>query len=115
VPPEPLGKIVGVHGKKYQVEFPDKRIVGKNHGEIKRVDDIVGKREQKTTPAINVYVPEKILDEMLVGGSKRYLVKWEGYAVEDSTWEPVKNLARLRNPTKKSEPKLWQPVEKTNA
>ena len=48
-----------------------------------------------------MYVPEKILDEKVVRGAKRYLVKWEGYQVEDSTWEPVKNL-RLRNPTKKS-------------
>ena len=31
-----LGKIVGVHGNTYQVEFPDKRIV-ENPGEIKRV------------------------------------------------------------------------------
>jgi hypothetical protein len=29
---------------------------------------------------------------LIRGGSREYLVKWQGYTVKDSTWETEKNL-----------------------
>jgi hypothetical protein len=38
------------------------------------------------------YIVERILAERRSGRSKQYLVKWMGYPVEESSWEPKKNL-----------------------
>ena len=38
------------------------------------------------------YIVERILAERRNGRSKQYLVKWTGYPVEESSWEPRKNL-----------------------
>merc|ERR1712039_79935 len=45
-------------------------------------------------PPEALYQVEMILDDRWNSGLKRkeWLVKWEGYSVEESTWEPIENL-----------------------
>ena len=38
------------------------------------------------------YTIEKILDRRYNGGRLEYKIKWEGYPMNESTWEPMKNL-----------------------
>jgi len=38
---------------------------------------------------------EKIIADRLVSGKREYLVKWQGYADEHNTWEPLESLANL--------------------
>ena len=38
------------------------------------------------------YNIEKILDRRKVNGKFEYKIKWEGYPMNQSTWEPLKNL-----------------------
>ena len=38
------------------------------------------------------YNIEKILDRRKVNGRYEYKIKWEGYPMSQSTWEPMKNL-----------------------
>ena len=38
------------------------------------------------------YNIEKILDRKYNGGKLVYKIKWEGYPLSESTWEPMKNL-----------------------
>jgi hypothetical protein len=45
----------------------------------------------------NEYYVEKILDKKIEDGEVRYLVKWENYPDEDSTWEPVENLSNSKH------------------
>lgn len=37
-------------------------------------------------------VPEQILHQKSWNGKLKYLVKWDGYSVEESTWEPEEHL-----------------------
>jgi hypothetical protein len=38
------------------------------------------------------YEVEKILEKKTIGGKSQYLVKWKGYSLNASTWEPEENL-----------------------
>ena len=38
------------------------------------------------------YNIEKILDRRKINGKFEYKIKWEGYPMSQSTWEPMKNL-----------------------
>ena len=38
------------------------------------------------------YVVERILAQRGAANRRQYLVKWEGYPVEESSWEPRRNL-----------------------
>ena len=38
------------------------------------------------------YTIEKIIDRRLADDGYEYKIKWEGHPLEQSTWEPVKNL-----------------------
>ena len=40
------------------------------------------------------YNIEKILDRRKVDDNYEYRIKWEGYPLEKSTWEPIKNLEK---------------------
>jgi hypothetical protein len=40
----------------------------------------------------NIYNVEKILDVKKIRGKLKWYVKWEGYSMEECTWEPKKNL-----------------------
>ena len=43
------------------------------------------------------YNIEKILDRRKVGGRFEYKIKWEGYPMSQSTWEPMKNLETAKD------------------
>ena len=40
----------------------------------------------------NIYYIEKILDRRKANNRYEYKIKWEGYPMSQSTWEPVENL-----------------------
>lgn len=41
------------------------------------------------------YTVEKILDKMVKQGKVFYLIKWKGYPIQESTWEPEENCVRF--------------------
>ena len=43
------------------------------------------------------YNIEKILDRIKIGGKFEYKIKWEGYPMSQSTWEPMKNLETAKD------------------
>lgn len=45
----------------------------------------------------NVYLVEKIIDKRKHKGKVQYKVKWEGYAVEQATWEPLEHLGNVKD------------------
>ena len=42
------------------------------------------------------YNVEKILDRKKINGQYEYKIKWEGYPMNESTWEPMKNLETVK-------------------
>lgn len=44
----------------------------------------------------NFYEVEKIITKQKLKGKTYYLIKWEGYAVNESTWEPSSNLKNIQ-------------------
>ena len=42
------------------------------------------------------YDVEKILDRRKINGKYEYKIKWEGYPIDESTWEPLKNLKHAK-------------------
>ena len=40
----------------------------------------------------DIYYIERILDKRKVNGKYEYKIKWEGYPLNQSTWEPLENL-----------------------
>ena len=43
-----------------------------------------------------LYNIEKVLDRKKVNGRFEYKIKWEGYPLSQSTWEPMKNLLNAK-------------------
>lgn len=43
------------------------------------------------------YYVEKVLDKKIIDDEQRYLIKWEGWPMESSTWEPIENLGNIKN------------------
>ena len=43
------------------------------------------------------YVVESIIGRRRKGERTEYLVKWKGYKSEESTWEPVRNLSKVKD------------------
>ncbi len=41
------------------------------------------------------FAVERIVDKRLYNGVLQYKVKWVGYPVQDSTWEPAENLMKV--------------------
>nr|AAY55532.1 IP03643p [Drosophila melanogaster] len=40
------------------------------------------------------YIVEKFLGKRYLRGRPQYLTKWEGYPIEQCTWEPLENLGK---------------------
>ena len=40
---------------------------------------------------------EKILGRRKINGKIKYKVKWEGYSMDECTWEPIKNLENVKD------------------
>ncbi len=49
------------------------------------------------------YGVEKILDKKIIAGIPYYLIKWEGYPLSESTWEPLENLTHSQEILKEFE------------
>ena len=65
-----------------------------------------------------LYNIEKILDRRKVNGKFEYKIKWEGYPMSQSTWEPMKNLETAKELVEEynlSHPILTQPKSKTKS
>jgi hypothetical protein len=46
----------------------------------------------------NEYMVEKVLNKRVsADGAVEYLIKWDGYETEESTWEPKENLTNIRH------------------
>jgi hypothetical protein len=43
------------------------------------------------------------LEKRQVGKRFQYLVKWEGYSIEQATWEPASNLSNVKSMIKEFE------------
>ena len=43
-----------------------------------------------------LYIIEKILDRRKKNGKFEYKIKWEGYPMNESTWEPMENLETVK-------------------
>ena len=41
------------------------------------------------------YVVEQILDKKIIGKVLKYKVKWEGFPLQEATWEPLENLGNV--------------------
>jgi hypothetical protein len=41
------------------------------------------------------YVVEKILDKKRHKGVWKYKIKWDGYSIDECTWEPLENLSHI--------------------
>ena len=42
------------------------------------------------------YTVEKILDCKVAKGKKKYRIKWKGYPLSESTWEPAEHMTNCR-------------------
>jgi hypothetical protein len=53
-----------------------------------------GRSHKKKKPAESeVFIVESIIQSRMQNGRPQYKVKWQGYPLEDCTWEPMANLA----------------------
>jgi hypothetical protein len=64
-------------------------------------------------PDEEFYQVETILDKKKQGKKTLYLVKWEGYSVEESTWEPISNLKNVKDMVKLYEEALLKRPNET--
>ena len=49
----------------------------------------------RTSIKNKLYNVENIITRKNVGKKKLYLIKWEGYPITESSWEPICNLSNL--------------------
>ena len=67
-------------------------------GIVDGIDDSEEEDEYSDTEIENHFFAERIITHYLSPrGSVKYLVKWKGYSILESTWEPEKNIGS-RNP-----------------
>ncbi len=58
------------------------------------------------------YTVEKILAKRMNNGKIEYLIKWEGYSIKETTWEPMKNLKNVAEMIDEYEVKIHKMNEK---
>jgi hypothetical protein len=77
--------------------FNEGRLKGFNQSAFKSQDAVPTRPElELVNQTKEEYEVHKILSERGTGHSVEYLVRWEGYGLEDDTWEPVKNLTHTK-------------------
>nr|NP_611240.1 oxpecker [Drosophila melanogaster]AAF57821.1 oxpecker [Drosophila melanogaster] len=54
------------------------------------------------------YIVEKFLGKRYLRGRPQYLTKWEGYPIEQCTWEPLENLGKCMTLIADYEAELFQ-------
>ena len=52
------------------------------------------------------YPVEKIIGKRTIKGKVEYKVKWDGYPMDQCTWEPLRNLENVREMVEEYENKL---------
>lgn len=60
-----------------------------------------------------IYEVEKIIDKKNDGDTVKYLVKWEGYPISESTWEPISNLKNVLDLIEEYEKRLGVETKKS--
>ena len=53
--------------------------------------------QEESSLSDNEYYVEKVIDKKIENGEVRYLIKWDGWPIENSTWEPLENLDNIKN------------------
>jgi hypothetical protein len=56
------------------------------------------KAKGKKSPAkkdSDIFIVDRIVDRRILNGQVLYYVKWKGYAMDQATWEPLKNLDKV--------------------
>ena len=43
------------------------------------------------------YIVEEILEKRIIDGKIEYFIKWEGFRISESTWEPEENLSNSKD------------------
>ena len=51
------------------------------------------------------YEVENIIDKRINKGKPEYLIKWKGYSINESTWEPLSHLKYIKDSIKEFEEK----------
>ena len=47
-----------------------------------------------------MYLVDRIIDKRKHKGKVQYKVKWEGYSLDEATWEPLEHLANVKDMVK---------------
>ena len=60
-----------------------------------------------------IFQVEAILDKKKMNGIWRYKIKWQGYSVDECTWEPAKNLENVKSMVKEFN-ETWEEPEESD-
>ena len=71
-------------------------MAGKKPSKFYDVESNDGSDSASSCEAEELFEVERILDENIFNGVKRYLVKWKGYNISESTWEKEEDLRVTR-------------------
>lgn len=52
----------------------------------------VSDEDEELSSELQSYEVETIIDKRKKNGKEQYLVKWKGYGLDQTTWEPKENL-----------------------
>ena len=66
----------------------------------------------KKKKSVNIFNVANILDKKVINGKPYYYVEWEGYPLEDATWEPLKHLESCLDIVEKFERKFERKTKK---
>ncbi|XP_043947762.1 chromobox protein homolog hpl-1 [Drosophila biarmipes] len=60
------------------------------------------------------FVIERFIGKRFLRGRPQYLAKWEGFTVQECTWEPLENLANCMSLVADFEAELFQRSQEQN-